>query len=47
MNELPTLYQNFIHLSRYSRWLDNKKQRETWNKGLKRILNNKGIYICQ
>ncbi len=19
----------------------------TWNKGLKRILNNKGIYICQ
>jgi len=27
---LPTLYQQFIHLSRYSRWLPEKGRRETW-----------------
>ena len=29
-NHLPTLYQEFIHLSRYSRWLYDKERRETW-----------------
>ena len=29
-NNLPTLYQEFIHLSRYSRWLEDKGRRETW-----------------
>ena len=29
-NYLPTLYQEFIHLSRYSRWLYDKERRETW-----------------
>ena len=29
-NYLPTLYQEFIHLSRYSRWLEDKQRRETW-----------------
>lgn len=29
-NHLPTLYQEFIHLSRYSRWLPDKNRRETW-----------------
>ena len=28
---LPTIYQDFIHLSRYSRWLEDQKRRETWN----------------
>lgn len=30
MKNLPTLYQQFIHLSRYSRWLPEKGRRETW-----------------
>lgn len=29
-NHLPSLYQEFIHLSRYSRWLPEKNRRETW-----------------
>ena len=29
-DELPTLYQSFIHLSRYSRWLEEEGRRETW-----------------
>ena len=29
-NYLPTLYQEFIHLSRYSRWLYDEERRETW-----------------
>lgn len=29
-NHLPSLYQEFIHLSRYSRWLPDKNRRETW-----------------
>ena len=27
---LPSSYQDFIHLSRYSRWLENENRRETW-----------------
>ena len=27
---LPSLYQSFIHLSRYSRWLPDENRRETW-----------------
>lgn len=30
MNKLPTQYQQFIHLSRYSRWNYESKRRETW-----------------
>ena len=30
MNTLPNDYQNFIALSRYARWLPEKKRRETW-----------------
>ena len=29
-NYFPTSYQEFIHLSRYSRWLPDKERRETW-----------------
>ena len=29
-NYLPTPYQEFIHLSRYSRWLPEKGRREKW-----------------
>ena len=29
--ELPTNYQQFIHLSRYARWNEEEGKRETWN----------------
>lgn len=37
--ELPSLYQSFIHLSRYSRWLDDKKRRETWSETVARYFD--------
>ena len=36
--DLPTEYQKFIHLSRYSRWLNDKKRRETWEETVDRYL---------
>ena len=38
-NFLPTSYQEFIHLSRYSRWLPEEKRRETWNETISRYFN--------
>ena len=38
-NNLPTLYQEFIHLSRYSRWLPDKSRRETWNETIERYFD--------
>jgi|TARA_B100001094_G_scaffold199431_1_gene193522 ribonucleoside-diphosphate reductase alpha chain len=38
-NHLPTSYQEFIHLSRYSRWLPEKKRRETWDETVSRYFN--------
>ena len=37
--ELPSLYQSFIHLSRYSRWLDDKGRRETWSETVARYFD--------
>ena len=34
--ELPTQYQEFIHLSRYSRWDYDKERRETWEETVQR-----------
>lgn len=34
----PTLFQNFIGLSRYSRWLPEQKRRETWPEVVDRYL---------
>ena len=31
-NMLPTPYQQFIHKSRYARWLDDEQRRENWMK---------------
>lgn len=39
MKNLPSLYQQFIHLSRYSRWLSNEKRRETWEETVNRYFN--------
>ena len=38
-NNLPTLYQQFIHLSRYSRWLPDKGRRESWSETIERYFN--------
>ena len=38
-NQLPTQYQQFIPLSRYSRWLDDKGRRETWSETIERYFN--------
>ena len=38
-NHLPTTYQEFIHLSRYSRWLPEEKRRETWDETVSRYFD--------
>ena len=37
--ELPTQYQQFIHLSRYARWNEQKGRRETWQETVKRYFD--------
>jgi ribonucleoside-diphosphate reductase alpha chain len=37
--KLPSLYQDFIHLSRYARWLDDAKRRESWEETVGRYLD--------
>jgi ribonucleoside-triphosphate reductase (thioredoxin) len=39
MKTLPSLYQEFIHLSRYSRWIESEKRRETWEETVDRYFN--------
>ena len=36
---LPTNYQSFIHMSRYSRWLEEEGRRETWEETIDRYLS--------
>lgn len=36
MKNLPSLYQHFIFISRYSRWLEEEKRRETWDETVDR-----------
>ena len=36
MKNLPSVYQEFIHLSRYSRWLPEQGRRETWEETVER-----------
>ena len=38
-NYFPTSYQEFIHLSRYSRWLPDKERRETWDETVARYFD--------
>ena len=38
-NMLPTPYQQFIHKSRYARWLDNEQRRENWDETVSRYTN--------
>lgn len=39
MIELPTLYQQIIHQSRYARFLPDKNRRETWEETVGRLLD--------
>ena len=32
-------YQQFIHKSRYARWLDTEKRRETWEETVQRYID--------
>ena len=38
-NFLPTEYQSFIHMSRYSRWKPEEGRRETWSETVQRLIN--------
>lgn len=38
-NRLPTVYQQFIHKSRYARWLPEHNRRETWEETVARYFN--------
>ena len=38
-NMLPTPYQQFIHKSRYARWLDDEQRRENWDETVARYFN--------
>ena len=38
-NTLPTPYQQFIHKSRYARWLDEESRREDWHETVERYVD--------
>jgi len=38
-NYLPTEYQAFIHMSRYSRWLEKEGRRESWSETVNRLIS--------
>ena len=42
---LPTPYQHFIHLSRYSRWLDDEGRRESWSETVDRYFRFFTTYL--
>ncbi len=37
-NMLPTSYQQFIHKSRYARWIDDEQRRENWDETVDRYI---------
>jgi ribonucleoside-diphosphate reductase alpha chain len=39
MKELPSDYQKFIHTSRYARWIEKEKRRESWTETVKRYFD--------
>ena len=39
MKELPSDYQKFIHTSRYARWIEKEKRRESWSETVKRYFD--------
>ena len=47
MNTLPNDYQNFIALSRYARWLPEKKRRETWAETVARYFDFMEVHLIE
>lgn len=43
--ELPSVYQSIIHLSRYSRYRDDVKRRETWEETVDRLITYLAVKI--
>lgn len=39
-NYLPTAIQQFIHISKYARWIPEKNRRETWEETVDRYMDN-------
>lgn len=39
MEQLPTLFQQYIHMSRYARWRDDLGRRETWPETVDRLIS--------
>lgn len=46
-NYLPTPYQQFIHKSRYARWLPEQNRRETWEETVARYFNFFEEYLAE
>ncbi len=44
-NQLPTVYQQFIHKSRYSRWIDGEERRENWDETVSRYISFMDNYV--
>ena len=38
--DLPTVYQSYIHRSRYARYIPENKKRETWEETVERYITN-------
>jgi hypothetical protein len=38
--ELPTLMQQYIHISKYARWIEDENRRETWEETVQRYMDN-------
>ena len=44
-NMLPTPYQQFIHKSRYARWLEDEQRRENWDETVSRYVSFMADYV--
>jgi len=45
--ELPTTYQQFVHLSRYARWVESEGRRETWEETVDRYMDHMCDVKCR
>lgn len=41
-NPFPSVYEEFIHRSRYARWLEDEGRRENWDETVQRLINYYG-----
>ena len=46
-SQMPTLYQDFIHKSRYARWLEEEGRRETWDETVDRYIGYMADVQCK